>query len=135
MDSTSLEATSLEAVVAECNFLLDDEERRQWLIRRHTTILLPLPIPATSFTVVELPGRSVGHDLIFLVLVEASTVIANMSVDLDDPESCKEVTGSIKMISTQTPCISSVGALWQFKICFPGVRLEFAEQDVETDGV
>ena len=64
----------------------------------------------------------------FMVMVEVCSAISDMGVDLESPEACAKVIGSTKLFTIQMPCLSSVGVLWQFKVLFPCIQLEFVEE-------
>eukprot|EP00927_Polykrikos_kofoidii_P086191 TRINITY_DN958_c0_g1_i1.p1 TRINITY_DN958_c0_g1~~TRINITY_DN958_c0_g1_i1.p1 ORF type:complete len:877 (-),score=149.23 TRINITY_DN958_c0_g1_i1:314-2944(-) len=80
------------------------------------------------FYAATLPGRHGRAESTFAVLVESCAIIASMGVDLNSASQCARVSGYIQIIALVVPCISTVGALKQFAVMFPGVALEFGEQ-------
>jgi len=123
-DSSDAVAT----VAVECNLLFEEQAEHRWFVRYSGSD----DVASSStglLTPVELPGRIAQQDNgIFVLLVEVCSVISNMGVNLESPEACEKVTGSTKIYTIQTPCLSSIGVLWQFKVRFPGILLEFADE-------
>merc|ERR1712039_196969 len=77
---------------------------------------------------VDMP-RKQGHSATcFTALLELCAIIIGF---VDAKAGCRDfpnVGGTVQMFATVVPCISSVGAMRQFSVLFPGVTLEFAEQ-------
>jgi len=124
-----------EAAVAQCNFTFEERTQHRWLLRTNTNA----PREATEepkdlFTVVDISLQTPQEVSTYKVLIEACSVIADMGVDLYALEACACVTGWIKMIAYQIPCLSSVAILWQFRTLFPGVRVELADQARDSGG-
>jgi len=80
-----------------------------------------------GFLAVALPGRSGREDAVFLALADVCTRIFELGVDPGSPTACAGVHGSVQVLSTAVPDVSSVSVLRQFTARFPGVTLEFAE--------
>lgn len=78
----------------------------------------------------ELPGRRGSSETTCAVLEELCGRICALGVDLRSLEACAMVNGSVQVMSTVVPCISSIGAMWQFAVLFPNATFEFAEQVV-----
>lgn len=81
---------------------------------------------------IDLPGRRGHQETTCLVLSETCSQIFAQGIDSASMISCSTVQGSIQLLSTVVPCLSTVGALWQFKARFPNVSLTFVEQILQT---
>lgn len=80
-------------------------------------------IPARENLIgVDLGGRFGKKEPAFKVLDEVHSRLRS----LGGPD--MKVTGLVQILSTQVPSVSTVGALWQFSVRYPGVKLEFLEQ-------
>jgi hypothetical protein len=79
--------------------------------------------------VVDLPGRVPGRSETFCrVLSSLCMLIFGVGVEPGSAEARATVKGSVQLISTFVPCVACIGALLQFRLLFPNVVLEFAEQ-------
>jgi len=81
---------------------------------------------------IDLPGRRGPQETTCMVLSETCSQIFALGIDPASMMSCSTVQGSIELLSTVVPCLSTVGALWQFKARFPSVSLTFVEQVLQT---
>jgi len=119
-----------EFAVAEADLLVGQQSLRDWVVRSQD---LPAPTEdaagrTTWLVPCDLPGRHGRAEVTYAVLEElCSRIFA-----IGSPAGNEEVTGTVQMLSTVLPCISCIGAMWQFKVRFPKVSFEFAEQITRT---
>jgi len=83
---------------------------------------------ARRLAAVSLPGRSGRAETTYMALAEVCVRIFTLGVEPGSADSCLAVKGSVQLYSTLLPCVSSIGALHQFTVWFPNVKLEVAEQ-------
>jgi len=133
-----------EATVAEVHVTVMDRNLHDWVVRcvsagshaasdRGATCQVPKgPKEESSqcFVVVDMPGRSGRAEAVYLALSDVCARIFSLGVDPGSPTACAGVQGSVQVLSTLVPDLSSVSVLSQFAARFPGVALDFAEMAV-----
>jgi hypothetical protein len=75
----------------------------------------------------DMPSRKISNDTVLQLLLEVCSQVQTAGLSPGD-EATSGVTGRVQILSTVLPSLSSVGALYQFKILFPNVELHFVEQ-------
>jgi len=79
---------------------------------------------ASWLVAVDLAGHHGIHETVFQSLLDFCGRLVDLGVT---PDTCASVHGSLEMLSSVAPCLSSVGALHQFSVIFPGVMVRFIE--------
>mmetsp|Transcript_144034 Transcript_144034/g.461004 ORF Transcript_144034/g.461004 Transcript_144034/m.461004 type:complete len:728 (-) Transcript_144034:121-2304(-) len=125
-----------EYTAAHVNVTLGTEPLEAWVVHYNRNSNSPggekEADEPTYLQVCALPTRQGRHESAFGAIEEIAKRIFELgganSVAPGAAEVCPEATGSVQMVTTVVPCITSIGAWWQFKILFPNVTFEFAEQ-------
>eukprot|EP00929_Paragymnodinium_shiwhaense_P032343 TRINITY_DN17941_c0_g1_i1.p1 TRINITY_DN17941_c0_g1~~TRINITY_DN17941_c0_g1_i1.p1 ORF type:complete len:930 (-),score=185.06 TRINITY_DN17941_c0_g1_i1:145-2547(-) len=108
------------------NFFLHDQARSaetEAELRRNG----PLPWIFKTVDMHGAPGSGMRTPCFTALLAVLQTMVS-MGAQLEDPASCSQLIGDVQMLSTTVPCLSTLGALRQFHVRFPGVALCFCEQ-------
>jgi len=126
-----------ELTLGRLDIKIMDEKVQDWVIIQAGTVTPAIADSSSEeaaqwLFVADLPGRRGLQETTCLVLSETCSRIFALGIDSDSMESCSSVEGSIQLLSTVVPCLSTVGVLWQFKARFPSVSLTFVEQILQT---
>jgi len=127
------DASRVEYTAAEATVTLADRTFHEWFVRYpddfgQDCLSVDDGGAQTFLVACTLPGRQGRHETTFAVLEDICSKILDLGVQSRSVEDCAAVTGSVEIFSSVIPCLSSVGAMWQFRTRFPNVTLEFAEQ-------
>merc|ERR1719362_607450 len=139
--TSNLENNRKEATVAEVQVTAMDRSLHDWVVRCGSAGSRAAPDQEVAgpklegtdeecsqcFVVVDLPGRSGRDEAVYLALSDVSASIFSLGVDPRCLTACAAVQGSVQVLSTAVPDVSSVSVLSQFAARFPRVTLDFAE--------
>merc|ERR1712187_67551 len=79
----------------------------------------------TMLVAADMHGSNGYTDCTYLVLTQLCSCFCGLGIEMGSAESCACVEGSVQMLSTQVPTVSSIGALRQFTLLFPNIMLQF----------
>jgi len=127
-----------ELTLARLDITVMDQHLQDWVISQAGVTPPALTNPSSEdsgkwLLVVDMPGRKRCQESTSLVLSEVCSQISALGIDPASMTSCSTVQGSIQILSTVAPCLSTIGALWQFTARFQTVSLTFVEQVLQTD--
>jgi len=120
--------TNREFTVAQVAVSALDRPLHDWVIRYSDGAEDREPTRGHWLLQVDLPGSTGGSDPTYLVLAEICDRLFGLGVDLNSVDACRAVSGTVQLLATVLPDVSTVGVMHQFAMWFPHVTLEFAEQ-------
>lgn len=123
-----------ELTLAHLDITVMDQRLQDWVINQAGSTPAPTESEGAGnwLLALDMPGRRGHLETTCLVLSETCSRIFALGIDPTSMTSCSTVQGSIQLLSTVVPCLSTIGALWQFTARFPGVSLTFVEQVLQT---
>jgi len=124
-----------ELTLALLDITVKDQRLQDWVINQAGATPAALTESEDGgkwLLALDMPGRRGAMETTCLVLSETCSRIFALGIDPNSMTSCATVQGSIQLLSTVVPCLSTIGALWQFTARFPSVSLTFVEQVLQT---